>query len=715
MTMNVSTQLNTPTSELLAALATSAITFASDEEANAAGFYWNDGVDFAANSTVATFGFDAWAEQIKGVSHRGLILQYLDPFTKQPVGYSRVRYDSPSVDKKGKPVRYKGPLGARVHSFYPNCVDWVKTAPDVSTPIILVEGEKKAYSAAVNLGIPTIGLGGVNSFADNKHVTGLIDGLGAITLADRKVYICFDSDSESNSNVKAASYRLAEQLLAVKANPWFVTLPPTAAGEKQGLDDLLVNEGVDAVERALDAATQLAHYRDLVAFRQRAVHVTGPDEWVDPRTLKVYSDHSMLNVTRDVKTKVPTIIKGVLAYKPTHTFSAYREWSGRATAHAFCNEVGKPRFCEVDDFELKSKVKCFNLWSNTRPELSDDSVEMFLKFEERQFENNPELLTYWRDWVATIVQKDAKMHTAWVFFAYAKGSGKSTLARIVGNMFGPTGMLTLDANQFKSEQERLEQSTGRQIVVIDDLTSHHSRNDAAIMRFAITNPTMVVNPKGKKPYVATDSRNFIITTNESDAVHLETGERRYFYVHASETIVDDAEGRAALKFMDTREFAGALRNYYLTYKISEGFDEGTRPPMNKAREAAIADSLSDLDAFVADLKAGDLDLHDLSVFTAADLAGYFTVKTNSRNPLRAQTLLSKLRTVGIVPIVERFNYLLPNRSSRQKLTLLAFGDAAALQPKDICDLYVAEATAREELCATPSQLRILQDSAHPKY
>lgn len=174
----------------------------------------------------------------------GLVIPYFHPLTGQVV-LNRVRPDRPPIIG-GKPAKYLSPKGAGNHFYFPpNAREWTG---DPSVPVGFTEGEFKvlwAYQA----GLPYVGLVGVWGFRgkDEQGQPGPIRDFDLVKLHDRIVTLCPDSDVATNEKVQGAFSALALEIHKRGARAVYqVTLPPDHIGEKNGLDDFLHTEGVDA-------------------------------------------------------------------------------------------------------------------------------------------------------------------------------------------------------------------------------------------------------------------------------------------------------------------------------------------------------------------------------------------------------------------------------------------------------------------------------------
>ncbi len=177
-----------------------------------------------------------------------------------PTGYCRVKPDNPR-EKGGKAFKYESPVGQPNRAYLPN-----GTRPalaDPGTPLLLTEGEKKAACADAH-GMPCVGLVGVWGWQAKQPrdpATGrtvgpkrLLPDLAAVAWHGRRVTLVFDSDAATNPKVRLAEWRLARALADAGAVVRVARLSAAADGAKQGLDDYLMANGVEALRGLIAAA-----------------------------------------------------------------------------------------------------------------------------------------------------------------------------------------------------------------------------------------------------------------------------------------------------------------------------------------------------------------------------------------------------------------------------------------------------------------------------
>jgi P4 family phage/plasmid primase-like protien len=128
-------------------------------------------------------------------------------------------------------------------------------------PLIITEGVKKALSA-ISQGFPAIALTGLWNWTDSiKDENGktkqhrLIETLTPIATPDRIIHIALDRDKKAATNRAVIQSRsaLAQCLIDCKSQPYSVVWD----ADYKGLDDLIAECGVEALELAIDNRERL--------------------------------------------------------------------------------------------------------------------------------------------------------------------------------------------------------------------------------------------------------------------------------------------------------------------------------------------------------------------------------------------------------------------------------------------------------------------------
>jgi hypothetical protein len=149
------------------------------------------------------------------------------------------RLDEPSIDKKGRSVKYETPSGSRmVLDVHPYAR---KRLSDPTVPLFITEGIKKGDSLVSRdlCAITLLGVWGWRGRNGDGGLTALAEW-DYVALNDREVYIVFDSDIMLKPGVYRAMVRLMAFLEGRGADVRIIYLPPGEGAKKQGVDDFFV-------------------------------------------------------------------------------------------------------------------------------------------------------------------------------------------------------------------------------------------------------------------------------------------------------------------------------------------------------------------------------------------------------------------------------------------------------------------------------------------
>ena len=192
----------------------------------------------------------------------GILIPHYWPGESYPFNY-RLRRDNPdwTVGKDGKPkpkAKYMGPPNGGNRLYIPVGVTQEQLA-DVSIPIALVEGEKKALALWRLANHETdhprfipVAIAGVWNWrgiiekaggpnGERLDIKGPIADLSRVAWVGRRVFIIFDSNVYTNESVKHARKGIARELATRRADVEFVNLPKDCG--VNGIDDLLAAWG----------------------------------------------------------------------------------------------------------------------------------------------------------------------------------------------------------------------------------------------------------------------------------------------------------------------------------------------------------------------------------------------------------------------------------------------------------------------------------------
>jgi Domain of unknown function (DUF3854) len=221
---------------------------------------------------------DKWLSKYDHIrKHGGLAFYGVDPLTGERTECISFKPNQPiSPDRK-----YEQPPKSENQAFYPAVTDrvWQLTSEIFSVPmptdkdqtywlwvfenkipIIITEGCKKALSA-MSQGYPAIALtgiwNGVKTYRDENGKTESYELIPSLKhLRGQKIYIAFDRDKAAATikNVIQARSVLANKLIEIGFECYSIRWN---SDDAKGLDDLIVNSGVEALEQSISNAEKL--------------------------------------------------------------------------------------------------------------------------------------------------------------------------------------------------------------------------------------------------------------------------------------------------------------------------------------------------------------------------------------------------------------------------------------------------------------------------
>lgn len=492
-----------------------------------------------------------------------------------------------------KPLRYAQPAKTLNELYIPPLkgVNWKSIAASPDMPIIITEGELKA-AAATKVGLPTIGLGGVWCFKSNNARYPLLPQFAEFVWKGRAVYIAYDSDAVTNNQVMSAENALARELMFKGAEPYIVRIPQAADPNiKIGLDDFIVEEGVDALRQLLTDAPEWRAAQELYALNEEVVYIRDPGvilrlenlQRISPRA---FTDHAYS--TRIYHEEQATE-KGVKLVERSAA-KEWLKWPQRAEVAKVTYSPGKPRVTR--DNEL-------NVWVGWGCDPKTGDINPWKKLLDFLFGTDKAARDWFEKWCAYPIQNPGtKLYTSAVLWGLRHGTGKSligyTLARVYGNNFTEI----TDRNLHESHNEWAE---NKQFVMGDEITGGDKRGIADRMKGMITQQKLRLNPKYVPSYEVPDCINYYFTSNHPDSFFLEDDDRRFFIHEVKGNPLSGAFYDEYDKWMRSSAGPSALFEHLLKLPL-KGFEPKGHAPVTDAKREMIDNGRSDLGAWVAMLR-----------------------------------------------------------------------------------------------------------------
>ncbi|BDG04987.1 DUF3854 domain-containing protein [Anaeromyxobacter oryzae] len=548
----------------------------------------------------------------------GLLIPYFDEHGT-PTKFCRVRFLDEArtgfLAQATKPQRFAQPAGTLNEVYMPPLLDgpWAEVLTDPNVDLIITEGEFKAACACAH-GLPTLGLGGVDVWRSKSRGLHMLPTLAHAEWANRRVTIIYDSDLATNPDVLRAQNQLARALLDRGARVRVATVTPAEGGGKQGLDDLIVAHGPEAVAALVESATAPDEALALHEMNADVVYVFDPGVIVVQRKRKVispdaFATHAYAN--RRFERHLGEV-NGVAKTKEVSTARAWLEWGHRNEFDRLIYAPGQPLAIERIGHRGESE-RCFNMWQGWGVEPRAGDVRPWHRLLDHVFTGaSREHRVWFERWCAYPMQHPGtKLFTSVLFWGVVQGIGKSFTGDLLRDVYGKgTNAILVNTDTLESAFNGL--LANRQFVHGDEITGNNNRKHADKLKNVVVQEQMTVNEKFVPAYEIDTCANYFFTSNHPDAFFLEDADRRFF-------IHEVTAGKLPSEFVqDLRawRFGGgpaALFQYLLNLDLGD-FDPRAAAPMTAAKLEMVRDSKSDVGRWVQDLRIAD-DAEEPSALT----------------------------------------------------------------------------------------------------
>jgi hypothetical protein len=204
-------------------------------------------------------------------------------------------------------------------------------------------------------------------------------------------------------------------------------------------------------------------------------------------------------------------------------------WLDDATIRRYDNYVFKPPKNVVEDYE-------YNTWIDFKiqqvPLVNDETViDRWLEYMKNLF-NDDKVVQYLIAYFANRVQNPASRNKVCIVLYGEEGDGKNRLYDIFKNIFGENYYTELEsAKQMFGSHSCIEKE--KLFVCVNEAKGKDNYENSDILKARITTDTLMVNPKGIQEFKIENYCDYIMTTNNANAVNIHDKSRRFLLVETT--------------------------------------------------------------------------------------------------------------------------------------------------------------------------------------
>jgi Family of unknown function (DUF5906)/Domain of unknown function (DUF3854) len=515
------------------------------------------------------------------------------------------------------------------HVYIPQGPDWARIAADPTIALGLSEAEFKSYVVTSRAGIPTLGLGGVNSYGSKRAGEIILKELTQFNWAGRTLLLMFDSDSEVNPHVAAALADCALKLSGLGARPLKVCIPCGENGEKLGADDYILKYGHIAFQQL--PKVPFAQVEQLHRLNQEYAFIRNPVGIYSFSAKQIISQADFL-VTEN---KNSTIVPAVKGFKTVKAGTEWLLWPGRREHLSVTYKPGESAVTDADE------LNTFPGWG-CEPLIDPEGCLEFLWLMDRLIPN--ERMRNWViQWLGHMIQKPNEKVMSALVMSGPQGTGKSLLTEMLAALVGEANTATI------GNLELASQFTGwaanKLLIIAEEVSGLDPKHDAARLKSFVTGPTVTINEKYIKAYTLPHRARFIFCSNEDVAVFTSPDDRRYAHCRTlKENKIQSHIGAALKKWL--MGYGASYLRHYLSRVDLTGFDPTHAPPLTADKLEVIESSRTSLQSWANDLMNDDerpsLALSKALEFTAREDCG--------PSPHAAKAVHKALKAAGAIQL-----------------------------------------------------------------
>ena len=169
-----------------------------------------------------------------------------------------------------------------------------------------------------------------------------------------------------------------------------------------------------------------------------------------------------------------------------------------------------------------------NLWRGYQVQPRTGEVQPWLDLVDSLMGGNPELINYFINYFAHLIQKPQDLPGVALVMRGAQGVGKGSVIEPLNLILGQHAAYANSQNQFMG---RFDAHLATALLIFaDESVWGGDKSAEGALKGMITNPVLSVEDKHKPIYKIRNYRRMIFATNEDWAVPVGEGDRRYFVV-----------------------------------------------------------------------------------------------------------------------------------------------------------------------------------------
>ena len=235
--------------------------------------------------------------------------------------------------------------------------------------------------------------------------------------------------------------------------------------------------------------------------------------------------------------------------------------------------VFKPTPLKVEDYE-------YNTWNDfdiTKTPLEKDDGEIinrFLDYMKNLFDDE-NVVNYIIAYFANRIQNPANRNMVCIILYGEEGDGKNRLFDIFKNIIGDKYYTELEnAKQMFGSHSCVEKE--KLFICVNEAKGKDNYENSETLKARITTDKLLINPKGIQEFKIDNFCDYIMTTNNANAVNLHDKSRRYLYVETTSYYSRNSEffNKLSIDIVENPKALRIIYEYLKTFDIKSIIPSG---------------------------------------------------------------------------------------------------------------------------------------------
>ena len=258
---------------------------------------------------------------------------------------------------------------------------------------------------------------------------------------------------------------------------------------------------------------------------------------------------------------------------------------------------------------LRVEAQEYNTWTDleilkTSYTSNDKIIDRFLEYTNNLF-NNQDVVNYILAYFANRLQNPADRNKVCLILYGEEGDGKNRFFDIFKNIVGTKYYTELESGKqlFNThscvEKEKL-------FICVNEARGKDNYENADILKARITTDTLLVNPKGIQEFTIDNYCDYLMTTNNHNAVNIHDKSRRYLFVETTSYYSRNSEffNSFSTDIVENKQALRVIYEFLMKFDITSIIPSGNfqnHIPMTEIQETIIRDNRDKIELFLRDL------------------------------------------------------------------------------------------------------------------